>query len=164
MTLIPPIGQEVEANQWRLAPIEVLFDFDGPEVFTVRSPFGGLMLAYLCASDSTRREEQYLLVPTDTDTLADLERSRLALRDALDVPHCWLVTATFDGQIEVVHSVATADLPEDARPLPGLTLAGERIPSSQEILASLEREASRGQQRSSLIDYLWQPRWGSEAA
>ncbi len=74
-------------------PDRVLYDFDGPRIFTVRHELGDF-LAYACDEDDVIT--RYLLVPTGGDMMAALEKGLLTMREALAQPWLWIVDVGFD--------------------------------------------------------------------
>jgi hypothetical protein len=79
-----------------LVPDEVLDDYDGPKLFTMRSEDGGLLLAYQCGEE--RSLARFLLVPFDEALVSELRSNKLALRDALTQRGwAWIVDRFKDG-------------------------------------------------------------------
>ncbi|HEV3006112.1 MAG TPA: DUF6575 domain-containing protein [Pirellulales bacterium] len=92
-------------------PSKVLYDFDGPRIFTVVDADGELYLAHWCDDDASA--VRYLVVPTDWAIIAGVERGELAVRDALEQPRCWVVDVTASGDIEVIRRLDWNDVPPD---------------------------------------------------
>ena len=99
---------------------EMLYEFDGPGIFTLRDADGELNLA--CWSDEDSRNTQYLVVPASTGIIDALKLGRLSVHDALNQPRCWLVQVTNDGVIDSVYSGAYDVIPADCRPTEGTML------------------------------------------
>jgi len=84
-----------------LTPFEILYEFDGPLVFTALSPAGRKLLA--CASFSVDADSggevspsarqagftRYLISPTSDKILERLRNGAVTLHDALDRPRLW---------------------------------------------------------------------------
>jgi hypothetical protein len=104
-----------------LVPENLLDEYDGPRLFTVRSTDGDLLLIYQCAEDDER--ERFLLVPADDALILALEKNRLSIRDALTRRGwAWLVDRMRDGRITQTHSVDPKELPDTAMPRPSARL------------------------------------------
>ena len=118
-----------ETNPWRklernpfygFDAEEVLYEFDGPRVFTLRDADGELNLAYW--SDEDDQNTQYVAVPTSTGIIDALKDGRISVHDALNQPRCWLCLVKHDGEIDSVYSGAYELIPEDCRPAKGTML------------------------------------------
>ncbi len=111
----------------RLVPERVLDEYDGPRLFTVRSDQNDLLLAYLCAQDAD--VERFLVVPTNDMIINDLEKSEIAIRDALvGRGWSWLVDRMKDGSISILGALDRGVLPEDALPTRGARLSPNAQP------------------------------------
>ncbi|MEZ4434797.1 MAG: hypothetical protein R3F65_20530 [bacterium] len=159
MNLFPIAGERLDPTSWHLEPADVLFDFDGPEIFTAHLPSLGLALVYLCVSDKVQRRERYLVVAIEAATVDALAASRVSVREVLDQPFCWVVDATFSGDVEAVHRVAREALPDDALPRPGVAIDGRSLTSPDGLWAELQRLPRR-----SMALQLRDPTWKAEAA
>ena len=104
----------------RLDADELLYEFDGPRVFTVRDGNGELNLVYW--SDEDAQKTHYVAVPTSTAIVDALKNGRISVHDALNQPRCWLCLVKHDGEIESVYSGAYELIPEDCRPAKGTML------------------------------------------
>ena len=123
-----------------LTPEEVLYEFDGPRLFTARSPDGDLLLAYLCDADEARA--RFVVVPTDPSIVSQLQDGALPVRDALSRAPLWLVDLEPQGVVEVLET-APADLPDEALPQPGVLLFPEPRRPLLLQLPEARREAVR---------------------
>ena len=99
-------------------PIEVLYDSDGPRVFTLRDGEGRITLA--CWSDADDAVNRYLVVPTTSETVGLLRAGEMSVYDALHQRQCWACDVTFGGELVRSVRVAFDDVPADARPAIGL--------------------------------------------
>jgi hypothetical protein len=106
-----------------LAPADVLYEFDGPRVFTSVAPDGSQLLAYVC--DENASGFWLLVVPTADEVIADLRAGRTALLAALDQPWVWLVERDFDGNSVSVRRITLALVPAVNLPQRGVRLTGE---------------------------------------
>lgn len=68
----------VKFENW--VPNRVLYDFDGPRIFTVQHEFGDFV-AYACDEDD--QITRYLLAPTDNHVIATLEKGLCTVYEAL---------------------------------------------------------------------------------
>lgn len=116
---------EVKANPadvagfGRLDPLEVLYEYDGPRLFTARCALGEL-LCFLVDDDSSVL--RYIAAPTNADILDKLKNGLRPLRDALDQPWVWFVDVDRDGTPVAVWQGNLADAPADTLPQAGLML------------------------------------------
>lgn len=101
------------ANFGRLEPVEVLYEYDGPRIFTARSAVGEL-LCFLADDDGTTL--RYIAAPTNHDLLEKLKTGTRALRDVLDQPWVWFVDVGYDGVPITAWQGTLADAPTDALP------------------------------------------------
>lgn len=110
-----------------LDPEQVLDDYDGPRLFTVRDRNGGLLLAYHCGED--RQAERFLLVPADTALVTEIEANTLSLRAALlGRGWAWIVDRHRNGTLDGPFKVDPRALPDDVLPAEGVCLAPEPLP------------------------------------
>jgi hypothetical protein len=103
----------------RLDPVEVLYEFDGPRIFTAQSSFGDL-LCFL--SDDDGEQLRYIVAPTNPVILEKLKSGCRPLRDALDQPWVWFVDIGYDGAPKAAWKGTLADAPADALPQKGIML------------------------------------------
>lgn len=96
-------------------PDRVLYDFDGPRIFTVRHELGDF-LAYACDEDDAIT--RYLLVPTGDDMLAALEKGLLTMREALAQPWLWIVDVGFDDVPRQIWRSTLDAIPDHRLPKP----------------------------------------------
>ncbi len=108
-------------------PAEVLYDFDGPRLFTTMRR-EKLVLAYQC--DEDHHAARYLFVPTTRETLSDLKLGRKTVREALDQPIGWVCDVPH-GQTRPSQGWEVAPLAQvrsDRLPAPGVMLSPELQP------------------------------------
>ena len=94
-----------------LTPVEVLYEFDGPLVFTALSPAGRKLLAYASFSvdadpiGATTQSPgadgftRYLISPTSDQILERLKKGAVTLYDALDQPMLWAADIAYSGAV-----------------------------------------------------------------
>lgn len=112
-----------------LEPIEVLYDFEGPRIFTTKSSAGDLFLAYQCGEDEEFR--RYLLVPASSWLVQEIREGAVAIRDALDQPWSWMVDISHDNGPTFAWRVDVKSLPQNVLPRPGTLL----LPSMRPLLS-----------------------------
>jgi len=146
-------GTFVDIGAFRdFTPDRVLYDFDGPRIFTLKNDLGEF-LAYLC--DEWERVSRYLLVPTSPAIIKSLESGCKTVREALNQPWLWVVDVAFDGKPEQAWKSDLASIPDDVLPKPSVMLwpclqpllsvrmVGDHL-SEGDIPASVVRRAVEG--------------------
>jgi len=98
---------------------EVLYDFDGPRIFTAQTSLG-FMLFYL--ADAQIESNYYIAAPTSDSIITLLKSGVRAMRDALNQPWVWFVQTRSDGTPVAAWQGTLADAPADALPQPGIML------------------------------------------
>ncbi len=104
----------------RFQPDEVLYEFDGPRIFTVCDSEGELNLAYWSDEDAVIC--RYFVVPTTNKILQSLRRGEISLYDALNQPQCWLCDLTHQGELVACQRVDFESIPKDSLPAIGTML------------------------------------------
>ncbi|MBK5966179.1 hypothetical protein CCR95_19355 [Thiocystis minor] len=102
-----------------LVPSEVLYEFDGPRIFSAQSPLGDL-LCFLADDDGAVL--RFIAAPTNPDILAKLKDGIRSVRDAIDQPWVWFVDLGYDGQPRAAWRGTLSDVPADALPEKGVML------------------------------------------
>ena len=105
-------------------PVETLYQFDGPRIFTLRDAAGDLNLAYW--SDEDEHVTRYVVAPTTTWMVEALRSGRISVLEALNQSRCWLCDISPDGAIAECLRVEFDSLPPDALPAVGTTLLPRR--------------------------------------
>jgi hypothetical protein len=117
----PVTGKTVDPEPFQpFKPLQVLYDFEGPRIFTHRDREGELFLAYWC--DEDERATRFIVVPFTAELVRRLEQGELDVRAALEQPRCWLLEVSHDEAHVRAWRVQLADLPADALPQPGTML------------------------------------------
>ena len=111
------------------SPDRILYEFDGPKIFTVLDREHDLCLA--CWSAADEQFNRFIVVPTSVTIIKALEGGELPVAQALDQPRCWLWDISHDEQILQCLKVAFQDIPADCRPTPGTMLRPELDHSSR---------------------------------
>ena len=109
-------------------PVEVLYEFDGPKIFTLADRFGDLLLLSWC--DETEDGDRYLMVPASAKILRDLRVGAISVRDALEQTRCWIVDSSFDRESFRIYRYQFQEIPTDCLPKRGTML----LPSLQPLL------------------------------
>lgn len=109
-------------------PVEMLYEFDGPRIFTVRDADGELNLA--CWSDENERACRFIVAATSTAILQGLREGRLSVFDTLNQPRCWVCDTDHQGNLTECHRVDFDSIPRDALPAVGTML----LPSLEPLL------------------------------
>ena len=87
---LPPVDL---AHIGDLKPLEVLCDFDGPCIFTARTPAGLLLLAYLVEELDPEAMARHLIATSSHQTLDGLREGALSVRAALLGGPGWSMSA-----------------------------------------------------------------------
>jgi hypothetical protein len=95
-------------------PVEVLYEFDGPRVFTIRDAENELHLVYW--SDEDDDLCRYIAVPTTTAVVEELRTGGISLFDALNQPTCSVCHVTHQGVVKECRQVDFDTIPRDALP------------------------------------------------
>jgi hypothetical protein len=113
-------GTQTSASWLALEPFTVLYDFDGPRIFTCKDSSGNLFLAYQCGEDN--QTMRFLVVPFSEESERKLTSGEDSLHDVLMRPHAWLFDLDFQWQIIGAWQVRVENLPTDCVPSPGVML------------------------------------------
>lgn len=84
----------------RITPNEVLFDFEGPQIFTFAWQ-DLLFLAYASDYDAINSKTRLLVVGTTSEEIEHLKQGRLAILEALSKPLVW--AADWDGLVKATN-------------------------------------------------------------
>ena len=113
-------------------PVDVLYEFDGPRIFTLVDSEGELNLAYW--SDDDNQVCRYVVVPTTAKILEALLTGGISVYDALNQPRCWLCDVTHPGEIVACQRVEFEVIPRDSLPATDTML----LPNLEPRLVDLE--------------------------
>jgi len=122
-----PIGKKDKTEIFsKIIPDDVLYDFDGPRIFTFRQGTLKQFLAYLC--DEIPSRFRHIVARTNSRTIANLKNDALPVRDALAQPRVWVVDINGQGEVLSVWKVAALTLPHDVLPAHGAFLHPTALP------------------------------------
>lgn len=104
---------------------EILYEFDGPRIFTATSLFGtlryfGTLLYFLAEEDD--EVSRFIVVPTNAQIIERLKSGILSVWDALNQPWIWVVDISFNGMPQKSWRCTLADVPTDVLPKSGVML------------------------------------------
>ena len=118
------------AHVGKLQPVEVLYQFECPCIYTSFLPSGSLVLAYLAEELEQEGLFRYLLSTTSDATVSELKSGVVSVREALLRGSLWLVDVGVNDLLPVTALRIGADqLPIDALPAPGTMLLPELEPA-----------------------------------
>lgn len=125
MTSWPPLDslQQVPVDVLGvLTPSEVLYEFEGPCIFTAETAHGTLVLAYLSEDLEDEQHLRHIVATTSKGTIDELKSGVISVREALDRGSLWMVDFDYSHRPVQAFSVLNEQLPEDAMPLRGTML------------------------------------------
>ena len=106
-----------------LEPIEVLYQFELPCIFTAKTPSGLLLLAYLAAELEEEARLRFIVSTTSPGTVDDLKVGAITVREAILRGSLWLVDLDIDDLTPNRAFIIDADqLPVETLPEPGVML------------------------------------------
>lgn len=97
----------------------VLIEFDGPRLFTAKTP---LCTALFMLVDENEQNMRFVVTPTDERMVQKLEQGFITVLSALDQALVWVVEVDNAYAVSAAWSTALADLPETVLPQPGVML------------------------------------------
>ena len=100
-----------------LTPSEVLYEFEGPCIFTAKTTNDTIVLAYLSEDLEDEKCLRYIIATTSEKTIDKLKRCVISVRDALIEGSLWLVDFDYKYRPMRAFSVRSEQLPDDAMPL-----------------------------------------------
>src|SRR5262245_12983338 len=103
-----------------LEPDRLLYEYDGPRIFTSKDSADNLYLAYFC--DEDERTTRFLVVTFSERLLDALTAGSMNVRDALTRPQSWLVDLDNDWQLTGSWRIDVDTLPTGVIPEPGVML------------------------------------------
>jgi hypothetical protein len=113
--------KEIDSGRFKpFDPVEVLYEFDGPRIFTILDNDGELNLVYW--SDEDEKNTRYIVVPTSVKILDELRKGVLSVFDALNQPRCCVCDVALDGRLTGCSLVDFQAIPRDALPAQGTML------------------------------------------
>lgn len=137
-----------------MTPDEVLYDFDGPRIFTFKSRTD---LYFACWSDENSQEQRtrYLVVPTATSEIQRLKAGGVPLDRVLDKDFLWTVDRNFENQVIEVQCLrgGISSIPDGFKPEKGTLLWDHLEPEKQ----TRELERKRFSAMSSIFHCIGEP-------
>ncbi len=103
-------------------PAEVLYEFEGPCIFTTRTPQNTLVLAYLVEELDDEDLLRFIVATTSESTVAAMKDGAIAVREALERGSLWLVDLDLTYKPHRAAACRAEDLPDDALPGPSTML------------------------------------------
>lgn len=124
-----PNGKRVPTDRLQpFEPVDVLYEFDGPRIFTLNDADGELCLAYW--SDEEDDVCRYVVVPVSRKIVDGVVSGSLSVLESLNQPRCWICDVSLSDEIVGCQLVDFADIPPDSLPTPGTML----LPSLEPLL------------------------------
>jgi len=112
-------GKEIAPDWLKFEPIEVLYDFDGPSIFTLADCHGDPYLAYLC--DHEDRVARFLVVKIGHSTAFSLKLGGDVRSVLVDCGTRWVFDVPASGSIRC-WEINSAEVPDDVLPKRGVML------------------------------------------
>ncbi len=119
-------GKPVSVAWLNPEPVQVLYDFDGPRIFTCCDKKDDQYLAYQCGEESGIC--RFLIVPFSQYDESKLTQGHTNLWEALSQSRSWIVDLDIDWQVSNAWEVSIDSLPRDVLPKPGVMLWRHLIP------------------------------------
>lgn len=122
-----PINKPAQPHDWLdFEPVTVLYEYDGPRIFTCKDVTDQLFLAYRCGRD--RETIRFVVVPFSEDLERQLVTGDINLRDALTRPRTWVFDLNKQWQPIRCWRVNSGELPPRVLPRPGVMLYAHLTP------------------------------------
>jgi hypothetical protein len=116
-------------SQWLdFEPVEILYEFDYPLLYTCKDAAGELFMVYMCGED--KNGVRYLVVPCRDELDKKLVAGQVDVREALYQSPAWIFDLDNNWEPLRAWSVAIDDLPPNAIPRPGLMLYAHLPPKA----------------------------------
>lgn len=124
-----------------LEPQEVLYEFDGPQIY-VAADNGRPLFVYESDSDDVNGLRRLLVVPTSTEIIAGLKTGALSLCDALRQPWLHVVDQRFDGRVVASWHLDDGldSVPDGYKPVEGTLLSVELEQALRYLSGSAEAQ------------------------
>lgn len=116
----------------RVEPDEVLYQFDGPLLFTAHVGLSEMLLSKIEETEST---DIFIATPTSRPTISALERGILSVRGAFGYDECYIVELDKSGNVPRYWKTSIDLIPEELLPDPGVGLD----PDSSWVVDSIEQ-------------------------
>lgn len=113
------LSEKSAANLAPVTPEKVMYEFDGPLVFTAKL---GLSMYLFSKYDEEEELDYFIAVPTSKNVIDALDAGNLSLRGALGEGDCFLVEIAEDFKISRYWEVTLGQFPEKTLPKKGVGL------------------------------------------
>lgn len=112
-----------------LEPEDVLYELDGPKIFTVTLG-SKLHLVYESSIDRETKTVRFLIAPTSALLLSDLKTGVRSVQEVLDQPWIWVLDQAFDGANKACYVLSTglASVPNGYKPARDIMLWPHLMP------------------------------------
>ena len=108
-----------------IAPLEILYYFDGPQLFVAKF---GFIKSIFVKVDESEREFIWLAAPIDNDEVVSLIREkRISVRAAFLTPRSWVVQTGRDMCVQRYWGCAVEELSDDMLPSRGIALGDSSV-------------------------------------
>lgn len=107
-------GTEIKARWAALQPQRVLYDFDGPRIFTCLDEHDETWFAYQC--DEQANFCAFLLVPFSHELEERLTCGNITILEALRQPRLWIAQTDHEFLISRLFKSKLADVPAELLP------------------------------------------------
>lgn len=125
-------GKPADAERFRpFVARDILYEFDGPRIFTLTDSEGELNLAYW--SDEDENQSRFVIVPTAVSIINSLRRGRQSVLEVLNQPRCWVCDVSHCGEVKQCWRISFEDLPKDSLPTDGTMLLAALEPELIEM-------------------------------
>ena len=125
------------------APVYVLYEFDGPCIFTTFSASHSLLLAYLAEDLDDQEVLRFIVSSTSASTIGELKNGTISVREALTRGSMWIVDSDYSYRPKSAYHVQCNELPEDALPARGTMLWASLEPAFRVRLKGDEVQPGR---------------------
>jgi len=115
-----PSGDKIQKDYFKdITPVDVLYDFDGPMIFTFKNN-ESLHLAYM--SGKTNTLSRFTVSPTNNKIIKRLITGEISIREAIVQPWLWCIDIDGSGQIENCWITSPDELPQNIIPRNGVMI------------------------------------------
>lgn len=136
MTWTHELKGEIPSEQLIVQPKEVLYNFDGPQIFV--SQFG-FFKAIFVKIDDMEHSELWLCASVDDELIKLIIGNRISVRSAFMREYCWVIQTGGNFQVEQYWSCPRNDISEEMLPSPGVALRQPSVISVESIGANANR-------------------------
>ncbi|MDD4964037.1 MAG: ImmA/IrrE family metallo-endopeptidase [Gallionella sp.] len=150
-------------EQFVLRPYEVLYEFDGPRIFTTISE-SLIYLWYECGEDPETERIRYLVIPANQQLIGQLKSGEKTMLEALRQPWLWALDVR-NGQVEKGWTLNDLDLvPLGAKPRPNVFLWPQLEPLASAPCVKVDKRVSFGSDGGFRGILEWRDDYGSQGS